>query len=61
MWENKMPKVVTLGDDHWNYMCDLMKKTIDALHTDAPDDFFNDKQTLYECIEQMLDAKHIGG
>lgn len=56
-----MPKVVTLGDDHWNYMCDLMKKTIDALHKDAPDDFFEDKQTLYECIEQMLDAKQIGG
>ncbi len=38
-------------------MCDLMKKTIDVLERDAPDDFDGDKETLRECIDFMLAAK----
>lgn len=49
-------RTFTIPDDHWNYMCDLMKKTRDALDRDAPDDYFDDKQTLSECLDYLLDV-----
>ena len=45
-----------IPEDNWNYMCDLMKKTMDALDRDAPNEYIEDYNTLKECLDMLLTA-----